>query len=218
MITITKFLRKGALAPAILRQAQEVLMNIEERRHPPHHLNLPDGQELHMQLDADTVLHDGDILLSDNNRFFSVRAATQELIKISAPDARSLARAAYHLASQHVALELGDDYLYCEPNTELEHLVAELGLSTSKVEAAFIPEAAIASAHKHTASCGHDHHHHDQSCGHAHDHNHEHKHDHQHAHQHGHSCGHDHSHEHSHGHKHEHDHEHKHDHKCGHQH
>lgn len=175
MITITKFLRKGALAPTILRQAQEVLMNIQERRRPPHRLSLPDGQELQMQLDTDTVLSDGDILLSDNNRFFIVRAATQELIKISAPNARSLAQAAYHLASQHIALELGEDYLYCEPNTELAHLVAELGLSTSKVEAAFVPEPTIASAHKHTASCGHDH---------QHDHKHEHKHDHKCGHQH----------------------------------
>ena len=194
MITVTKFLRKGSLAPAILRQAQDAPMSIAQRRLSQTTLTLSDGQELQLNLESGETLQDGDILLSENNRFFVVRAAVEELNKLSVADTRSLLQAVYQLSQLKVPLQLGEDCVYIEPNTQHTQLLNQLGVTISSVQAPFIPEPVIANnQHQHTHECGHAHHH---DCGHDH------------SHHHGHSCGHDHAHPHAH----------KHDHSCGHQH
>ena len=248
MITVTKFLRKGSLAPAILRQARELTMTLDERRRARQKLQLADGSEVGLFLEHGVVLQDGDILLSEDNRFLIVRAAKQALIQVTAPDQQALARAAYHLGNRHVLLEVGVDYLHVEPDPILEQMLRQLGVTVSHIEAPFLPETgAYGGGHKHghdetfaedyalaqeayhahehghqlSASCSHGHHH-----GHSHDHQHahgqSHSHDHDHAHKHSASCKHDHKHSascsHEHSHAHDDKHEHGHDHSHDHKH
>lgn len=238
MITINKFLRKGTLAPAILRQAKEIVMTLDERRRARQKLSLADGQEIGIFIERGTVLQDGDILLSDDNRFFIVRAAAQELMRVTAPNSLSLMRAAYHLGNRHISLEVGSDYLHFEPDPVLAQMLHQLGVSVSTVQAPFLPETgAYGGGHKHghdetyaedytlaqQAYHAHDHDYHGHDCGHDHSHEHgaNHKHTHRHScnhpsHQHTSSCGHKHTHGHDHAHEHPHshdgDHDHTHDH------
>ncbi|MDO5680767.1 MAG: urease accessory protein UreE [Pelistega sp.] len=240
MITVTKFLRKGSLAPAILRQARELTMTLDERRRARQKLQLADGSEVGLFLEHGVVLQDGDILLSEDNRFLIVRAAKQALIHVTAPDQQALARAAYHLGNRHVLLEVGADYLHVEPDPILEQMLRQLGVTVSHIEAPFLPETgayggghkhghdetfaedyALAQeayhAHEHGHSHGHSHgHQHSASCSHGHHHGH--NHDHQHAHGQSHSHDNDHAHKHSASCNHDHSHDHKHSASCNHEH
>ncbi|AWM87729.1 urease accessory protein UreE [Microvirga sp. 17 mud 1-3] len=168
------------------------------RRHA--HLKAEAGTEIHLDLDMETVINDGDALRLEDGRLVQVKAAAEDLLEVRAENPLRLMRLAWHLGSQHGLAEITADALYVENTPALAELARGQGCVATPVKRAFRPEQ---SAHH----CDHDHHHHHghdhHDHGHAHDHHgHEHKHEHAH-HEHGPGCGCGHHH-HDHGHKHDH--------------
>lgn len=99
--------------------AQALELTAAQRRRSRQRIAL-DRVELGIALPPGTSLEPGDQLLADDGRRFEGCAAAETVLRISADDASTLARAAYHLGNRHVAVEVGAGYLAIEPDPVLE--------------------------------------------------------------------------------------------------
>ena len=170
------------------------------------------GTEIHLDLDMETTINDGDALRLEDGRLVQVKAAAETPAggEGREPACASCVSPGISAASHGLA-EFTGDALYIENSPAVAELVRGQGCTATPVERPFQPER---SAHVCDHDHGHHHHHHDH--GHSHSESHSHSHAHSHSDEHGHAH-HDHEH-HDHGHKHDHHHEHGHDCGCGHHH
>jgi urease accessory protein len=148
MLTLTE-----RLPPAATANAQHTLtLTAEERTRSRHRFSATDGTAVQLLLPRGTVLRDGDLLrAAEGAVLVRVAARPEPVLTVRAPDARALARAAYHLGNRHVALELGRDYLRLSPDPVLVDMLRGLGLTLTEETAAFHPEAGAYGAHQHGA-------------------------------------------------------------------
>jgi len=205
MPRVTTIVRKPAVKPD--RVVDTVILDHEARNRRHAHLNGEGGTEIHLDLDMETTINDGDALRLEDGSLVQVKAKPETLLEVKAENPVRLMRLAWHLGSNHGLAEITNDALYIENDPALAELARGQGCTVTPVERPFRPERS-------THVCDHDHHHHGHGHhhhGHEHDHGHEH-----HAHSHGHAHDHDHDHHHEHGHDcgcgHHHGHDHKHDH------
>ena len=175
------------------------------------------GTEIHLDLDMETTINDGDALRLEDGQLVQVKAQPEALLEVRAENPLRLMRLAWHLGSNHGLVEVTNEALYIENNPALAELARGQGCTVTPVERPFKPER---STHVCDHDHGHHHHHHDHAHSHSESHAHAHSHDHGHSHGHDHKHDHDHHH-HDHAHHHEHGpgcgcshhhHEHKHDH------
>jgi len=222
------------LSSVLLRRASEVELDWNARQQGRIAATDSLGRALHVTLPDGAALRGGDVLVCADGSLVRVKAAPQPVLVVThCPEHGSpadLLRAAYHLGSRHVALQVQADRLLLAPDRALADLLRGQHLIVAEDSAAFDPEgggygAGAHAGHAHDHAHEHDHHHHH---GHGHDHAHDHQHDHGHdkpkvaakaigipvvgqaaPHVHGPDCNHDHDHGHAHGHSHGHK---KHDH------
>jgi urease accessory protein len=145
-----------------------------------------------LDLAKPVALKAGDALVLDDGRMIQVKAAPQDLLKITAYAPGRLLKIIWHVGNRHTPAEITDEAVFIAYDHVLAEMVRGLGGTSERVLRPFQPEQGAYAG-------GHGHHHH-----------HDHKHDHAHDHDHGDACGcgHDHSHDHHH-HGHGHDHGHK---------
>jgi urease accessory protein len=209
MPRVTTIVRKPAVKADRVVDTITLDHAARNRRHGA--LRAEGGTEIHLDLDMETTINDGDALRLEDGQLVQVKAKPESLLEVRAENPLRLTRLAWHLGSNHGLVEVTGDALYIESNPALAELARGQGCTVTPVERPFKPERS-------THVCDHDHGHH-----HGHDHHaHSHSESHSHAHSHGHDHGHSHSHDHAHDHKHDH-HHHDHDHHehgpgCGHDH
>jgi urease accessory protein len=216
------------LSSVLLRRAGEVELDWHARQQSRIEATDSLGRALHVTLPDGAALRGGDVLVCADGSLVRVKAAPQPVLLVThCPEHGSpgdLLRAAYHLGSRHVALEVQTDRLLLAPDHALADLLRGQHLIVTEASAAFDPEDGAYGAGAHA---GHDHDH-DHHHGHGHGHAHDHGHDKPKVaarpigipvvgqaapHVHGPDCNHDHDHGHGHGHGHGHSHGHKkHDH------
>lgn len=141
----------------------------QERQRSRLRVELSTGQEAILLMPRGSVLRGGDTLAVSDGRVVKVQAAPETVSTVRADEARSLARAAYHLGNRHVPLEVGADFVRYLHDHVLDGMVRELGLQVEVEEAPFEPESGAYGRHSHGA--GHSH-------GHAHEHEHVDEHEH----------------------------------------
>ncbi len=186
--------------------ADTIVLDYEGRHRRRVAMTATRGTQFLLDLPEAVALRGGDALILEDGRLIEIIAAPEELAEIRCPDARQLARVAYHIGNRHVQAEIMAKGIRIRRDHVLEDMVRGLGAKVMHIEAPFEPDTgayeAPEAAHVHH---GHAHHGHDH---HAHDH-----HAHEHVeHVHGPDCGHDHDHKHDHKHEaHAHGHGHKHD-------
>jgi urease accessory protein len=214
------------LSSVLLRRASEVELDWDTRRQGRIEATDSLGRALHVSLPDGTTLRGGDVLVGADGSLVRVKAAPQPVLAVThCTDHGSpldLVRAAYHLGSRHVPLEVQPDRLLLAPDATLADLLRGQHLIVTETTSAFDPE------HEASGAGAHADHAHEHAHGHAHDHGHDHDHQHGHGHAkpkaapksvgipivgqaaphvHGPGCNHD--HDHGHGHSHGHDHGHK---------
>jgi urease accessory protein len=216
------------LSSVLLRRASEVELDWDTRRQGRIEATDSLGRALHVTLPDGTALRGGDVLVGADGSLVRVKAAPQPVLAVTHCTDHGgpldLVRAAYHLGSRHVPLEVQPDRLLLAPDATLADLLRGQHLIVTETTSAFDPE------HEATGAGAHADHAHEHAHGHAHDHDHGHDHQHGHGHAkpkaapkpvgipvvgqaaphvHGPGCNHDHDHDHGHGHSHGHDHGHK---------
>jgi urease accessory protein len=151
-----------------------VALDAEERARRRMVLTTEGGASLLIDLPNGTVLRDGDGLVLDDGGVVAVMAKPEPLIEVRAPDARALARIAWHVGNRHTEVQVIDGALRLRPDHVLEDMLRGLGARLAAVTAPFEPERGAYDSHGHHGHAHHDHAHGD----HGHDHQHGHDHDH----------------------------------------
>ena len=98
------------------------------------------SEEIGLFLPRGTVLFDGDLLRTSDDRIIEVEAAPEDVSTISSPDAVLLARVAYHLGNRHVRTQVGPGYIRYRHDRAIDELVRKLGGDVQVEEVPFEPE------------------------------------------------------------------------------
>ncbi len=129
----------------------------EDRTRSRYRFVTDQGEEISLQLPRGTVLRDGDILADDQHQpLVKVLAKPEPVVTVTAHHALDLLRAAYHLGNRHIALEVTEGYLRFSPDSVLEDMVKQMGLTLTQEVQPFQPETG---AYHHHSAHSHAHHH-----------------------------------------------------------
>lgn len=115
--------------------------------------SLDNGQPIGLFLRRGNILRHGDLLRAENGLVVRVEAAPEDVSTARADNPWLLAKASYHLGNRHIALEVGHGWVRFLHDHVLDSLVRDLGLSVTREQAPFEPEAGAydhATAHGHT--------------------------------------------------------------------
>lgn len=147
-----RFIRAAETGPA--QGLPSVTLTLAQRRRSRQRLTLSSGEDMGLAIARGVVLHDGDQLIADDGGAIVVRAAREQVTRVTADSPTQLMRAAYHLGNRHVLLEVGEGYLQLEHDPVLVDMLQQLGgVRTEQVQAPFEPETgAYGGGHHH----GHD--------------------------------------------------------------
>lgn len=130
-------------------------LTLAERRRSRQRLDLDEGRgELGMAIERGQTLRDGDVLVAEDGTYVVVRAALEDVARVTAATPWQLARAAYHLGNRHVLLEIAERHLQFEYDAVLIDMLAQLGgVTATRLRAVFEPDVgAYGGGHRH----GHD--------------------------------------------------------------
>lgn len=111
-----------------------------ERTRTRHRFETPDGQSLFLRLPRGTVLHDGDLLQSEDNVVIRIAAKPEPVLTVTSQTNLDLLRASYHLGNRHVPLEVTATYLRLSPDPVLQTMLEQLGLKVTEEVVPFQPE------------------------------------------------------------------------------
>jgi urease accessory protein len=147
--------------------SDKLVLPFEHRQKSRLRVHLDSGADAAVMLERGGVLRGGDRLRAQDGRVVAVEAAPENIMRVTAADARQLAQAAYHLGNRHVPLQVGDGWLLLEYDHVLEHMLEHLGVKVTREVGPFEPEAGAygqGQSHDHGHHHGHSHgghHHHD---------------------------------------------------------
>lgn len=131
---------------------ERLVLPFELRQKSRFNATLAGGEDVSVVLARGGMLRDGDCLLLQDGRTVCVVAAPERLLRVTADDAASLARAAYHLGNRHAAVEIGADFLQLPYDHVLADMLVQLGMQIGEVTAPFQPErGAYSGGHHHHA-------------------------------------------------------------------
>lgn len=125
------------------------------------------GTAFLLDLAQAAVIADGDGLRLDDGRVIEVRAAAEALVEVTAPDAATLMRLAWHIGNRHLPAELRVEAIRLRDDHVINAMLEGLGATVTAIHAPFTPEGGAYGGHSH---------------GHGHSHDHDHGHHHHHAH------------------------------------
>ena len=122
----------------------------EDRTRSRHRFMTLEGEEINLQLQRGTVLKEGDILADENNQAIALVIAKPEpVLTVTAAHPLDFLRAAYHLGNRHISLEITESYLRLSPDSVLEDMVLQLGLTVIRETQPFQPESGAYHHHDH---------------------------------------------------------------------
>jgi urease accessory protein len=98
------------------------------------------GQEIGLFLPRGTVLLDGSLLRTSDDRIIEIEAAPEDVSTVSSSDAVLLARVAYHLGNRHVRTQVGHGFIRYRHDRAIDELVRRLGAQAVVEEVPFEPE------------------------------------------------------------------------------
>ena len=174
MLTVNKLIPQGqGLASALLKRASTVELDWDVRQKSRFDATDSAGRSLAVFLPRGTVVRGGDVLVAEDGSLVRVRAAPQQVLRITHCQAHGtpydLIRAAYHLGNRHVPIELKPDHLQIEPDHVLADMLRAMHLIVQAVEQPFEPESGAYATgghgHGHSHTAAHHEHEHDHADG-----------------------------------------------------
>jgi len=147
--------------------ADWAVLDYDQRRRRRRSITTEAGLVFLLDMPAVITLHDGDGLELEDGRTVGVRAKPEDLLEITCPEPRHLARIAWHLGNRHLPAEILERAIRIRADHVIAEMARGLGAEVIAIAASFDPERG--------AYAGGSHHHH------ADDHDHDHPHDHAHA-------------------------------------
>jgi urease accessory protein len=122
-------------------QAGTVTLRYADRSRRRGQMTADSGQAVLLNLPRPVRLSDGDGLRLAEGGFIRVIAAAEVLLEVTAEDAQTLARLAWHIGNRHIPAEILDDrHLRIVFDPVLEIMLRQLGAMVHALEAPFHPE------------------------------------------------------------------------------
>ena len=112
----------------------------EQRRKSRLKATTVSGEEVGLFLPRGSILFDGDLVRTSDDRIIRIEAAPEDVSTISSPDAVLLARVAYHLGNRHVRTQVGPGFIRYRYDRTIDKLVRTLGIEPIVEEVPFEPE------------------------------------------------------------------------------
>ena len=123
MPSARKVLRAGDWSNA----ADTITLAFDERHRRRIALTSDGGIAFLLDLAETMRLADGDGLELDDGRIVAVRAASEDLVEITAPDPEQLVRITWQLGNRHLPVEVGPGWLRIRRERVIEEFVSSLG-------------------------------------------------------------------------------------------
>lgn len=124
-----------------LAQSTRILaLTAEERTRTRHRFDTLEGESIVLCLPRGSVLQDRDVLRSPTGEILQILAKPEPVLTVTADNALTLLRAAYHLGNRHVPLEVASTYLRLSPDSVLQAMLEQLGVAVTAEIAPFNPE------------------------------------------------------------------------------
>lgn len=171
--------------------ADRIELTYDDRHRRRMRYTAQGGTAFLLDLPRPTVLREGDALRLTDGRLIRIDAAAEALLEVTAPDARTLLRLAWHIGNRHLPAQLEAGRILIREDAVIAAMLRGLGGSVLTKSAPFTPESGAYAASPGEAGAAR---------GREHAHGHEPAYDHEPAH------GQEHDHEHAHGHEHSHSH------------
>jgi urease accessory protein len=105
------------------------------------------GQAFLLDLPRTQLLHDGDGLELADGGYIEVRSAAEPVVAITAADAESLLRIAWHLGNRHLPLQVAGERLLIRDDPVIAEMVIGLGGRISRLATPFDPEIGAYAGH-----------------------------------------------------------------------
>lgn len=99
------------------------------------------GTTFLLDLPRAAVLRAGDGLRLEDGRIVGVEASPEQLVEVTAADAATLVRLAWHIGNRHVPAQLEPDRILIRDDAVIVNMLHGLGATVTPVMAAFTPEA-----------------------------------------------------------------------------
>ena len=142
-----------------------VTLDFDNRRRRRIRLTTDQGNDFLLNLPEVATLRDGDILVLDDEKGITVKAAPEPVVDVVCKNTAALVRVAWHLGNRHLPTQLMGDRLRIRQDHVIEEMLVILGAKPTRLDAPFNPEGG---AYGHGETTGHDH---------SHNHNHSHQND-----------------------------------------
>ena len=104
-------------------------------------------QEIILQLPREGKLNDGDILSTNESKYYvEIIAKTENLIEIRSNSKIELIKTAYHLGNRHVEVEIEEDILLTKSDYVIKNMLLNFKVDVKNTKKKFFPERG---AHSH---------------------------------------------------------------------
>jgi urease accessory protein len=139
-VQLIRIVDRPRACPAECQVDDTLVLPFELRRKTRQRVRLQSGRLAGLLLPRGTVLGNGDVLVSDDGRWFQVLAAPEPVSIATVDNPLNLAKIAYHLGNRHVAVQVLEDRLIYLHDHVLDDMVRGLGAVVSIAVQPFEPE------------------------------------------------------------------------------
>ena len=145
MKRVTEILRAGHWSPQTATDS--LCLNYDQRYRRRLRYTAAGGTDLLLDLPTATVLLPGDGLKLDDGSVVLVDAAPEALMEVTAPDAATLIRLAWHIGNRHLAAQFEQGRIVIREDHVISDMLLGLGAAVRRFQGTFSPESGAYSDH-----------------------------------------------------------------------
>jgi len=119
----------------------QIILDYDRRHRRRLKFTTDSGAEILLDLPEAIHIRDGDAMILESGGFLAVHAAPEILLEVTAPDADTLARLAWHLGNRHLAVQIFSGRLRLLDDHVIAAMIPALGGTVAKISAPFDPES-----------------------------------------------------------------------------
>ncbi|MCA3573837.1 MAG: urease accessory protein UreE [Aestuariivirga sp.] len=126
-----------------------VVLDADERHIRRKRITLANGEDILVDFEKPVHLEQGDRLVLEDGRVARVVAAEEELMEVTARDARHLVELAWHIGNRHLAAQIDEARILLRRDRIIRAMLEQLGATVREVTEPFTPAHGAYHAHEH---------------------------------------------------------------------
>jgi len=126
-----------------------VVLDADARHIRRRRITLATGEDVLVDLEKPVHLEQGDKLVLEDGRTAQVVAAPEDLMEVTARDARHLTELAWHIGNRHLAAAIGEHRILLRRDRIIRAMLEQLGATVHDVTEPFAPAHGAYHSHDH---------------------------------------------------------------------